>query len=151
MGRALGAQITDPNMFLYIFEYLGQLVLTPPSVFSFYSPMATLPGHPNLFGPEFQLYTPALALRRANLIYQVITGQMGSAFTVNLTPYQALAATPAALVEHVNQTLFHGRMSADLKQVIVTATQATSDMQQRVIGALYLAAISSEYAVHTGH
>lgn len=150
MGRALGVEITDPNMFLYIFDYLGQLVVTPPTVFSFYSPLATLPKHPALFGPEFQLYAPALAIQRANLIYQLITGQMGSSFTLNLDPYVALAGTPVALVEKVNQTLFHGRMSADLKQIIVTATQATSDMQQRAIGALYLAAISSEYAVHSG-
>jgi hypothetical protein len=150
LGRALGAQIGNPGMFLYIFADLGQLVLAAPTVFSFYSPLAALPGHPDLFGPEFQIYTPALAIQRANFIYSILSGGTGSSFQINLAPYVALAGTPAALVDKVDDVLFFGRMSNELRQVILTATQATSDHQQRAIGALYLAAISSEYVVHTG-
>jgi hypothetical protein len=48
----------------------------------------------------------------------------------------------------VNQKLFHGRMSQQLRTLLVATSQSTTDMTQRAIGALYLAAISSEYLVH---
>ncbi|MBM3819969.1 MAG: DUF1800 domain-containing protein [Acidimicrobiia bacterium] len=150
LGRALGAQVSDPSLFMYIFSGLGQMPLTPPTVFSFYSPLAVLPGHADLFGPEFQIYTPALAIQRANFVYTLLSGQAGSSFKVDLAPYIGLAGSPHALVERVNQSLFFGRMSNALRQVLLTATQAASTAQQRALGALYLAAISSEYVVHTG-
>ena len=52
----------------------------------------------------------------------------------------------------VNQRLMMGRMSSQLRQVLITATPAVpaSDPSQRAIGAIYLAAISSEYPVYGG-
>jgi hypothetical protein len=151
LGRALGAQMTDPNGFNYVFSNLSQRVLTPTTVFSFYSPLANLPGHFDLFGPEFQVYPPALAIQRANFIYGLLNGQFGSAFRVDLAPYMALAGTPATLVEAVNQTLMFGRMSTELRELVLAATNAVaaSDTRQRALGALYLVAISSEYAVYS--
>ena len=150
MGRALGAQITTPSAFNYVFSNLTQRVLTPTTVFSFYSPLVTLPGHSDLFGPEFQIYPPALAIQRANFIYGILNGQFGSAFAVDLAPYQALAANPTALVGKVNDTLMFGRMTNELRDLILVATNAiaVSDPRQRALGALYLAAISSEYSVY---
>jgi uncharacterized protein (DUF1800 family) len=151
-GRALGATISDPNSFQYVFSNLSQRVLTPATVFSFYQPTAMIPGQTTYFGPEFQLYPPALAIQRANFIYGIITGQFGSAYAIDRAPFQAAAGNPTALVDMVNQRLMMGRMSSQLKQVIVTATTAVpaSDVSQRAIGALYLAAISSEYTVYGG-
>ncbi|MGR8932774.1 MAG: DUF1800 family protein [Gammaproteobacteria bacterium] len=147
LGRALGAQVSDPGMFMYIFRNLGQGVLSPATVFSFYSPLAGLPGQPGLYGPEFQIYSPGLAIQRANFIYDILNGQLGSSFSVDLTPFTALAGDPDALVEQVNQTLLQGRMSNELRQTILAATQATGNNHDRALGALYLAAISSEYSV----
>lgn len=147
LARALGVQIANPNNFLYAFSNLGQLVLSPSTVFSFYSPLAPLPGHPGFYGPEFQIYTPALAIQRANFIYGLLSGQFGSSFSVNLTPFTDLADDPPALVEKVNQVLLQGRMSSELRAIVLTATNAVSDANQRALGALYLTAISSEYAV----
>ena len=150
LGRALGAQITDPNAFMYLFSNLTQRVLTPATVFSFYSPLGTLPGHSDMYGPEFQIYPPALAIQRANFIYGILNGQFGTAFAVNLTPYTTLAANSAALADFVNQSLMLGRMSTELRELLIVATNAiaASDTRQRALGALYLAAISSEYSVH---
>jgi hypothetical protein len=103
-----------------------------------------------MFGPEFQLYTPALALQRANFIYDVLSGQMQSAFYFDLNPYIAVAGNPFALVDKVNQTLMFGRMSTELKSLLVSLAQSTSDKRNRALGTLYLAAISSEYTVFTG-
>jgi len=134
-------------MFMYLFRNLGQQVLSPTTVFSFYSPMAALPANPGLYGPEFQIYSPGLAIERANFIYQILSGQLGSSFSIDMTPFNAVANDSAALAEQVNQRLMQGRMSDDLRQTIVTATNATQGTGNRVLGALYLAAISSEYSV----
>jgi len=152
LARALNAKAANPSMFMYLFSTLGQMPLTPNTVFSFYSPLAALPKSPGLFGPEFQIYGPALAIQRANFIWNLLSGQLGSSFSVDLTPFISLAGNPAALVEQVNQTLFFGRMSTSLRQSLLTATSAVAGYNavERVRGALYLATISGEYAVFTG-
>jgi uncharacterized protein (DUF1800 family) len=143
LGRALGAQITDPTQFMYVFRNFSEAVLDPVSVFSFYSPLAPLPGNPGLYGPEFQIYSPGLSVQRANFIYQILNNELGSAFSVNLSAFNALANNPAALVEQVNQTLLFGRMSNALRQILLT--EANADLYGRVLGVLYLTAISSEF------
>lgn len=152
LGRALNASLGDPASFQYVFTNLSQRVLTPSTVFSFYSPTAKIPTQQSLFGPEFQLYPPALAIQRANFIYGILTNQFGSAFGVDMTPFRVIANDTAALVEKVNTTVMMGRMSPQLRQIIVDATNAipVSDPNQRALGAVYLAAISSEYSVYTG-
>ncbi|MGE3473731.1 MAG: DUF1800 family protein [Vicinamibacterales bacterium] len=152
LGRALNAQLGDPSSFQYVFTNLSERVLTPTTVFSFYSPLAKIPSNQTYFGPEFQLYPPALAIQRANFIYGILNGNFGASFRVDLTPYQAIATNPDALVDKVNNTLMMGRMSATLRQLIINATAAVppSDTRQRALGALYLAAISGEYSVYSG-
>jgi uncharacterized protein (DUF1800 family) len=149
LGRALGARVTDPNAFMYLFNNLTQRVLTPATVFGFYSPLAALPGSSGLYGPEFQIYPPALAIQRANFIYSILNGNLGAAYAIDLTPYINVAAVPASLVDAVDHHLMFGRMSAQLRQILLTTTAAisASNTRQRALGALYLAAISSEYAV----
>ena len=149
-GRALGATIGNPDSFQFVFSNLSQRVLTPQTVFSFYALTSTLPNQPTIFGPEFQLYPPALAIQRANFIYGIITGQYGSAYAIDRTLFNTVAGDSAALVDLVNQRLMMGRMSSQLRSLLITATNAVpaSDPSQRAIGALYLAAISSEYSVY---
>ena len=86
-------------------------------------------------------------IQRANLIYQILNGELGTSYTVNLAPFTALAGDPAALVEKVNQVLFFGRMSNGLRQTLLNLTTVTPDSYNRVMGVLYFAALSSEYAV----
>jgi uncharacterized protein (DUF1800 family) len=145
LGRALGAQITDPNTFMYSLRQLGEQVLSSTTVFNFYSPLAPLPGNPQLYGPEFQIYSPGLAIQRANFIQQILSGQLGASFGLNISPFTALANNPTALVEKVNQVLLFGRMSNELRQILLA--EANADPYDRVMGVLYLTAISSEFAV----
>jgi hypothetical protein len=149
LGRALGAQVSDPNAFMWVFNNLTQRVLTPATVFSFYSPLASLPGRADLYGPEFQIYPPALAIQRANFIYSILNGSYSSSFNVDLTPFISTASSPEALISLVDHRLMFGRMSSELRQILLTTTSAisASNTRQRALGALYLAAISSEYAV----
>ncbi len=150
LARALGVEIGDPGLFMYVMADLGQAVLSPATVFGFYPPLGPLPGRPDLYGPEFQIYTPALAVQRANFTYALLNGDFRSAFPVDLAPFVALAGDPDALVDHVDAVLLFGRMSPALRDVLVEAAASVSDPRQRALGALYLAAISSELAVHTG-
>lgn len=145
LSRALGAQVNDPSQFMYVFRSLGEAYLDSPTVFNFYSPMAPLPGFPGQLGPEFQIYSPGLAIQRSNFIYQILSGQMGSALVVDLSPFKALANDPAGLVELVNQRLLFGRMSNQLRQILLT--EANNDPYDRVFGVLYLTALSTEFSV----
>ncbi len=88
-------------------------MLTPNTVFNFYNLLTPLPSNTALFGPEFGIYPPALAIQRANFIYGILNEWYSSTFPMAtvLPSYQALAANPAALVEAVNQNLMFGRMS----------------------------------------
>ncbi len=107
-----------------VFSNLTQRLLTPQTVFSFYSPLTTLPGHADLFGPEFQIYPPALAVQRANYIYSILNGSYSSSFAVDLQPFIQRAADVPGLVELVNQRLMFGRMSPELRDLIGVATTA---------------------------
>jgi uncharacterized protein (DUF1800 family) len=154
LGRALGANITSIGSLENVFSNLTQRLLTPQTVFSFYSPLTTLPGHSDLFGPEFQIYPPALAVQRANSIYSILNGSYASSFAIDLQPFIQLAGDVPALVELVNGRLMFGRMSPELRDLIIVATTAipltssSSTARERALGALYLAAISSEYSVY---
>lgn len=148
LGRALDAVFGDAGQFMYVLGNLGESVLTPNSVFSFYSPLAPLPHDPQLFGPEFMIYSPSHAIQRANFTYGLLTNQFGAGIKFDLSPFLAAAGNPANLVELVNQKLLQGRMSQSLRALLVSTAQSTSDLNQRTVGTLYLAAISSEYLVH---
>jgi hypothetical protein len=59
-----------------------------------------------------------------------------------------VAADATALVNLVDATLLQGRMSALARAAIATALAASTDNRQRAITALYLTAITAEFAVH---
>jgi uncharacterized protein (DUF1800 family) len=151
LGRALGATMTNPDGFQFVFSNLSQRVLTSQTVFNFYSLLNPLPGHTDLMGPEFGIYPPALAIQRANFVYGLLNGSYSSSFTLSLAPYQALAGNVPQLVEKVNQQMMFGRMSTELREILTTATNAVpvSNTRERALGALYLSAISSEQSVYS--
>jgi uncharacterized protein (DUF1800 family) len=151
LARALGINVANAGQFQYVMVYLGQAVLAPTTVFSFYSPLAPLPGDPTKFGPEFQIHSPAMAIARANFIYDILNGSFSSSFPFSIAPYVALAGNPQALVEEVNQKLLFGRMSNELRERLVLLAQQTSSLQHRAFGTLYLTAISSEFMVLAGN
>lgn len=154
LARALGVPLADPDDLQWPFASLQQYLLTPSTVFSFYNLLTPLPGNLALMGPEFGIYPPALAVQRANFVYRILNGQYSSSIPVSLDPFIAVAGDAGALVELVNQRLMFGRMSQSLRELIVAATNAitgtgSGDLRQRALGALYLAAISSEYSVYS--
>lgn len=144
--RALGGQLNSGHSLSYLFEYVAQGVLEPASVFSWFTPLYRLPGDPTLFGPEFQIYSPTDCSLRGNYFYGVLNSP-GTDVIVDLTPFMPYGHDMPGLVEAANQALLYGRMPAAMKQVIINAAAPGYDAKTRVITALYLTALSGQYAV----
>jgi len=143
--RALNGQFTSTQQLTYLFSYMAQIPLGPPSVFSWFSPLYRVPKSP-LFGPEFQIYTPTEATLRGNLLYYLLSNP-GSDFSLDLSPFQPYGNDLPGLVEAVNQRLLYGRMPAGFKQVLITAATPGYDAKTRIETVLYLTALSGQYTV----
>jgi len=145
--RALDATVVNPNNAFWEYSQLGQKLLNAPSVFNFYSPMTGLPGAPGQFGPEFQVYAPALAVARANFLYRFLSGEYKGMVAINIAPYVSVAGDVTALMNLVDAKLLQGRMSPAARSAIAGSVSATTDKTQRALTALYLTAITAEFAV----
>ena len=144
--RALNGAFMPTNGLAYIYDHLGQMPLTPPSVFSWFSPLYRVPNS-TLFGPEFQIYSPSEATLRGNVLYAMLTQSGNGDTTIDLSPFQAYGNDMPNLVEQVNQVLLYGRMPSAMKQALVTAASPGYDAATRIATVLYLTALSGQYAV----
>ncbi len=146
--RVLDGKIIDPTNLFWDYFLMGQKLANSPSVFNFYSPLTRLPTNPQYFGPEFQIYAPSLAIARANFIYRLLQGSAKTSVQIDITPYVNIASDPNALINLVDANLLHGRMSATTRSAIFEAVVAISDKREKALTALYLSAISADFAVH---
>ncbi|MEY2876215.1 MAG: hypothetical protein RLZZ373_3586 [Pseudomonadota bacterium] len=146
--RVLGGQVISGRNLFWDYYLMGERPAQAPSVFSFYSPMAPLPGGSGLVGPEFQLYAGSQAVRRANFVLALLDGGLSGSLRVDITPFVTAAKDPQTLMALVERTLLQGRLSASARQTIGEAVFKTStDMKQRALTALYLTAITGDYVV----
>lgn len=145
MVRALGGSVSATNQSAWSFSRTGQTPLSPPSVFSFYSPLFRAP-QTALYGPEFQIYTPTEAVLRGNFIWQILSNP-GSDFPLDISRFVNLGGNIPALIDAVDQTLLYGRMPATLRQSLANAIAAQQDNQSRAWTALYLTLLSGQHAV----
>ncbi len=147
--RALGG-VSDGAGLLSPTAALGQRVLFPPTVFSYFSPDFQAPGT-GLFAPELQLHTTYTALVRINLVNTLVYASLGNGTTLDLTPWAALAADPNNLVNTLDALLLHGAMSSSMRTSILTAVNAApsgaNQNLERARAAIYLIASSSQYQV----
>ncbi len=137
---------------------LGQTVYSPASVFNFFPPDYDLPDNPSLDGPAFGVFNASAAFKLSGVLQTALNGKgvaadatvAGAIGTkIDLTRWQALAATPTSLVAEINRVLFAGRASAALQAALLKAAQiapATKPLD-RAKAALFLAAMSPEYLV----
>jgi hypothetical protein len=144
--RALNGGFTRTQGLTYLFDYVGQSVLNPNSVFSWFSPLYRAP-NTGLFGPEFQIYSPTEATLRDNIIFGIINSGVGPDTVVDLSSFQPYGNDMPALVEAANQILLYGRMPAGMKQALITAATPGYDARTRIETILYLTALSGLYAV----
>ncbi|CAN7480290.1 DUF1800 domain-containing protein [Pseudoduganella sp. LjRoot289] len=145
--RALDATVVNPTNAFWEYGLLGQKLLNAPSVFNFYSPMTGLPGTPGQFGPEFQVYAPALAIARANFLYRFLSDEYKGMVAIDIAPYVAAAGDVTTLLNLVDARLLQGRMSPAARTAIASSVSATTDKTQRALTALYLTAATAEFAV----
>jgi uncharacterized protein (DUF1800 family) len=150
--RFIGAQ-TDGSTLAARGSVMGQFLLFPPTVFSYFSPEYQIPGSP-LLGPELNIQTTATTFQRINFINTFSFGSLGAGTTLNFAPFASLAATPDApgqLLDVLNGLMLRGRMSAAYRASLISAISAVpagaTQNEQRARTAIYLIASSSQYNV----
>jgi uncharacterized protein (DUF1800 family) len=144
--RAIGGNVTD---FPFMSDYsadMGQRIFHSPSVFNYFSPNYRIAGT-SLTAPEFQLYNTATAVIRANFTSRLLSGSFGTAVTLDLDPWLALAGDAGLLVNRLNAVAFGGTLSADSRNAIVAAITRSPNPREKVLTALYLAFTSSQFQV----
>ena len=150
--RFIGAQ-TDGSTLAARGNVMGQFLLFPPTVFSYFSPEYQIPGSP-LLGPELNIQTTATTFQRINFINTFSFGSLGAGTTLNFAPFTSLAANPDApgqLLDVLNGRMLRGRMSAAYRASLMSAISAVpagaTQNEQRARTAIYLIASSSQYNV----
>ncbi|HYE30352.1 MAG TPA: DUF1800 family protein [Methylomirabilota bacterium] len=143
--RALNGGFTSAQQITYMFDYMGQAVLAPPSVFSWFSPLYRLP-ESSLFAPEFQIYSPTEATLRGNLFHHMLTSGGGD-MMIDVSPFAPYGNDMPSLVEAANQILLYGRMPDAMKQALITAASPGYDAKTRIQTVLYLTALSGQHAI----
>lgn len=161
--RALGATskngINDIHYLDSSDNGLGQSPLLAPSVFNFFSPNFRQPGavaKAGLYSPEFQITTETTVVGALNFFASLINnggyGNGDSRLTLNLLPLQALAATPAALVDHLNALLFAYQMTATTRARLLQMLNAMpggtdTRHKSRVRAALIVTSLSPDFVI----
>lgn len=126
-------------------ELMGLKLFFPSSVFSYYSPLYQIPDS-SFAGPEFQIYTPSIAINRMNFVWSFLTnGVVGASFEI--APWRALADSPEVLVSAIENVFFHGEMTGQARASILQVINSTKDTLERARLALYLGATSTQFQV----
>ncbi len=134
---------------------MGMDVFRPPSVFSYFSPGTVVAGTAGVRGPEFGIFSTSTALRRVNFVNTIVfsTIPVGTnaptGTSLDLSPLQALASKPDALVDQLNLLMMHGAMSSTMRDSVISAVSAVAatNTLKRARTAVYLVASSSQYQV----
>ena len=146
LARGLGGRY-DGMYFRGQLGGLGQNIFNSPTVFNYYSPEHQISN--GAVGPEFEIQNSSTSFNRTNFLNNVL---MGNGYApdpsvsnavgtyVDWAPWQALAATPAALVDKLNWTFASGTLSTSAQKIIVDAvsTVVATDTLNRAKTAAYL-------------
>ena len=144
-GRWIGSVMTTNSLAAYA-SAMGQNLYYPASVFSYFSPNYHLIGS-QLLVPEFQTYSTATSLTRANFINALVFGNIDATTHIDLSPYISAASNAGDLLTAVNKGFLYGRMPAEMQQSILTALGSAQTDRQKAQTAVYLVASSPLYQV----
>ena len=139
-------------------EGVGQGPLHSPSVFNFFRPDYSPAGdvrNAGLVALEFQITHETTVSAYINFMVQTVEQGYGSGDRLITAPYTnelALATQPEQLVDHLNQLLMAGQMSAATRQTVLEALNAVpmteaNAAQRRVWIAVTLAMCSPEFLI----
>lgn len=144
--RALNGSVNDSNNLAACASAMGQNLYYPPSVFSYFSPNYHLAGS-RLLAPEFQTYSTANSLTRANFVNALVFGHVDASTHIDLSPYLSTASDPGNMLTAVNKVFLYGRMPAEMQQSILTAISSAQTDRLKAKTAVYLVASSPLYQV----
>ncbi len=142
--RVLCGSIVDHPFMSDFSQSMSQRIWFAPSVFNYFSPNYRAG---SIFAPELQIWTTATAMTRANWVASLVSGGFGSDVTLNLGPFNAVAADPNALLDTVNSLLAGGTMPSNVRTEILKALASARSNKERVQTAIYLTAASMQYQV----
>jgi len=123
---------------------MGQNLWFAPSVFNYFSPFFRVNG---IVSPEFQITTPSVSLNRVNFVYRATRNSLSSTVQIDAAHFERLAENPAVLLDALNQALLGGGMSAEMRNSILAALNAATDLRTRARNGLYLVSSASQYQV----
>lgn len=134
----------------------GQMILTAPSVFNFYSPFYRPQGGEGLLAPEMQITTEDTIVGITNLMAQMLYGNRPMhndselpEMRLDLTSLVDLAGDHEALLLRIERLFFAGTMSSHTRAVISGALDEAASLSDsdRVKLALYLAMTAPDQVV----
>lgn len=142
-------------------SFLGQAVLSAPSVFNFYHPEYAPLGairDRNLTAPEAEIYSDALILSTTSKLTGLTQNQWHGASANNrnrsyldLRDEVSIASNPPALIDRLNLLLMSGQMSNGLRRILLSHMNAlpgdAAGRSQRVRDGITLVMASPEYLV----
>ncbi len=146
--RTLNATVSDFPFMADLSAEMGQKVLFPPSVFSYFSPFFEI-RNGALLAPEFQVLTTVTALIRTNYMARVLNADLSGSTTINYADFTSRAADAAALTDYVALRFMGGQISPEHRSAIISAVSVSpaADTTERVRTALYLVLTSAQYQV----
>ena len=157
VARAFRMRATSGKFRIWdLHREIGQAAFKAPSVFNFFGPGYSPPGiigEMGLLAPEFQITTESSVVAMSNAMKCLVNGDFGPYDEDKLRPDYtrelALAATPDALLDHLNTLLFAGGMSIELRGIVRDAIVAIprSQAERRVRSAVLLLVRSPEFAI----
>ena len=135
---------------------IGQNPLRSPTVFNFFEPDHSHPGHIALAGlksPEFQITNDTSVIGISNfmryVVYEGFKWDETKPLLPNYSSVSPLAANPTQLVEHLNLVLAAGGLSETFKATLINQINRipASDPLERVKEAIHQVVTSPEYVI----
>ena len=160
LARTFDASTPDRNFAgneYDVARQLKQYVFNAPSVFNFFQPSYSPNGElkdAGLVAPEFQITNGVTIIEIKNLVDMwVDTGLVGervgylAPVTVSFERELALASDADALLQHLDVVMTYGTLSANTRNAIKTVIENEPELIDKVKKAVYLMAISPDFAV----
>ena len=160
LKRSFNATTSDRNyaaLGLDVFPLIRQYVMYSPSVFNFFQPNYAPNGEikdAGLLAPEFQITNASTIVEIKNLIdswleagrFEEQTGYLPND-EVNFTTELALADDTEALLTHLDTVMTYGTLSENTRSVVRKAINNETEALEKVRIAVYLIAVSPDFAV----
>lgn len=135
---------------------LAQASLRSPTVFNFFRPDYVLPGPlaaAGLVAPEYEITDATYAISVPNFLRTFVFNTAGTnpdTVVLNLSYEQSLVATPSALLDHLNQVMCGGNLTAATRTRVTTllaALPASTSSLERAQRAILVLATSPDGSV----